>query len=321
MSRKLNQNDRQPLKQSQTMSTLPEETVPASEGVADEAGGEAGSKKRSADEMMVTPITEEGEMPKKQFYRQRAHCNPLSHNDSFQYPRTPDLMDWKEHYPVSGNRPTVLDIGCGFGGLTVALATLLPNETVLGMEIRAKVTEYVRLRIAAFRKENPGRYQNCSVMRSNSMKFLANYFPKASVNKLFFCFPDPHFKRKNHPRRIVSERLLSEYAYVLKVGGKLYCITDVKELHDWHVTECDKHPLFRRLSEEELGNDPCVEAMTVETEEGKKVARNKGDKYRAVYERLETPIDGPALTYESFFSSSNNDEEDDDDDDQKEESS
>lgn len=247
------------------------------------------------------PITADGEMPQKRFYRQRAHCNPLAHNNSFEYPRKPDTMDWSVYYPAIESPPTVLDVGCGFGGLTVALAALLPSEVVLGMEIRAKVTEYVRLRVMALRKEHPGQYQNCSVMRTNSMKFLPHYFPKGSLNKLFFCFPDPHFKRKNHPRRIVATRLLSEYAYFLKHKGRLYCITDVKELHDWHVAKCDAHPLFRRLPDNEVQKkDPCVEAMRTETEEGKKVARNKGSKYFAVYERIESS-ELPALTFDTFW--------------------
>eukprot|EP00977_Amphora_coffeiformis_P004952 scaffold1055_cov165-Amphora_coffeaeformis.AAC.26 len=262
------------------------------------------TKKRPA---AAAPITEEGAKPKKQFYRQRAHCNPLSHNDSFQYPLRPELMNWrKEYFPsIPENAvPNVLDIGCGFGGLTLALATILPDKVILGMEIRAKVTEYVRLRIVNARKEHEegGQYQNCSVMRTNSMKFLPNFFARASIDKLFFCFPDPHFKRKNHPRRIISERLLSEYAYVLKPGeGKLYCITDVKELHDWHVSKCDAHPLFEKVSGEEMEQDPCVQAMKTETEEGQKVARNKGDKYYAVYRRLVKGHPSRAVSAESFF--------------------
>ena len=44
------------------------------------------------------PITADGDMPKKKFYRSRAHCNPLSFNETFNYPTRPDFMDWTEEY-------------------------------------------------------------------------------------------------------------------------------------------------------------------------------------------------------------------------------
>ena len=46
------------------------------------------------------------------------------------------------HYPdvAEANRVVrILDVGMGFGGLTVALAEIFPEKLVLGMEIRAKV--------------------------------------------------------------------------------------------------------------------------------------------------------------------------------------
>ncbi|KAL7486516.1 hypothetical protein ACHAW6_012117 [Cyclotella cf. meneghiniana] len=287
-----------------------------------------GRPKRPRPQSESEPITVEGDMPQKRFYRSRAHCNPLSFNENFDYPTRPDLFDWTEdHYPnhpslssheetkqddvisafqsLSSARPNVLDVGCGFGGLTLALSPLLPHHTILGLEIRAKVTEYVRLRIVAHRKEHPGQYQNCSVLRTNAMKYLVHYFPGGSLDKIFFCFPDPHFKKKNHPRRIVSERLLTEYAYLLKPGGKLYCITDVKDLHDWHVDKCSAHPLFVGCSEEEMEADPCVELMRTETEEGKKVEREGRfghDKYYMVYKRVDEKVKS-GVTPENFFES------------------
>jgi len=93
----------------------------------------------------LSEVLDENKMPKKRFFRTRAHCNPLSYNDGFAYPVAPDEFDWTALYPniPEENRVvTVLDIGMGFGGLTVSLATSLPNNLVLGMEIRAKVSSF-----------------------------------------------------------------------------------------------------------------------------------------------------------------------------------
>src|SRR5690242_16916394 len=99
------------------------------------------------------------------------------------------------------------------------------------------------------------------------MRYLPNFFHKGQLEKIFICFPDPHFKAKNHRRRIISPILLSEYAYLLQPGGRLYTITDVEELYKWHVAKCDAHPLFRRIDTVIPGfyeNDSATVAMTYE---------------------------------------------------------
>jgi tRNA G46 methylase TrmB len=67
----------------------------------------------------------------------------------------------------------------------------------------------------------------------------------------------------------VSTILLSEYAFFLKPGGRIYTITDVEELHNWHVSKLDAHPLFRRvdLNQDGQEQDPAVNLMISETEE------------------------------------------------------
>jgi tRNA (guanine-N7-)-methyltransferase len=91
------------------------------------------------------------------------------------------------------------------------------------------------------------------------MKFLPNFFEKAQLSKIFFLFPDPHFKQRKHKARIISPTLLAEYAYALRVDGILYTITDVKDLHLWMVKHLDEHPLFERISDEE-----CVSKLNKE---------------------------------------------------------
>ena len=236
-------------------------------------------------------------------------------------------MDWTAYYP-SLKKPEseesstseeakvvgtltkdveIADIGCGFGGLLVALAPKLPDSLILGnsiyprpilvsnissgMEIRTQVTEFVQERIKALRAQNleTGEYQNVACLRANTMKFLPNFFKKHQLAKIFLCFPDPHFKARKHKARIVSTTLNTEYAYVVRPGGIIYTITDVEDLHNWMVQHFNAHPTFERVSEEEQEADECVKIMRIETEEGKKVERNKGQKFVALFKRLEDP--------------------------------
>jgi tRNA (guanine-N7-)-methyltransferase len=253
-------------------------------------------------------------------------------------PPSPSSITPSSPPTCSGKRVEVADVGCGFGGLLVGLGPILPDTLCLGMEIRSRVTEYVRLRVLALRNgvppepesayandpalaavgigsassgaaaaaadgssssssssssaaaaptTGPRPFDNVSVIKTNAMKYLPAFFHKGQLTKLFFCFPDPHFKKSNHRRRIVSTPLLAEYAHVLRPGGRLYTISDVRDLHNWMAAHGDAHPAFRRLTDEELAADPCVAVMRTYTEEGKKVERARGDKHVAVFERLD----------------------------------
>ncbi|KAH0629086.1 hypothetical protein JD844_010897 [Phrynosoma platyrhinos] len=245
--------------------------------------------------------------PQKRFYRQRAHSNPLA-DHTLRYPAKPEEMDWSELYPgffaplsqdnqhddpkdgeektESASRVEFADIGCGYGGLLVALSPLFPSTLMLGLEIRVKVSDYVRDRIRSLRASHPGQFQNIACIRSNAMKHLPNFFYKGQLCKMFFLFPDPHFKKTKHKWRIISTTLLAEYAYVLREQGLVYTITDVEEVHKWMVKHFEEHPLFEQVPLKELSSDPIVEILGTSTEEGKKVQRNGGKTFPAVFRRI-----------------------------------
>ncbi|GAA5854735.1 hypothetical protein JCM5353_004603 [Sporobolomyces roseus] len=323
--------------------------------------------------LLLGQATTEVGMPRKRFYRQRAHANPLSIHH-LEYPSSPAQMDWSTHFPsfhsppplegmgsinVKGKKVEFADVGCGFGGLSISLAPLFPKTLMLGLEIRVQVTQYVSDKIRALRlnpgsvdpdnvadveaavaerkqeilegreeegelsrvrgvkkelmPENGYAYGNVSVLRANAMKFLPNFFDKHQLSKIFFLFPDPHFKQRKHKARIISPTLLAEYAYVLRPGGLLYTITDVPDLHTWMTSHLAAFPLFKRLTEEEIDNlglesnegveglpeggselgrereREVMEAVKRRTEEGKKVERNDKGKEWSVWRRLEDP--------------------------------
>ncbi len=246
-----------------------------------------------ADGDMTSDASSAVSLPQKRYYRQRAHSNPIA-DHCFDYPVSPDLMDWRALYPdydeVAGRIVRFADVGCGYGGLLAKLSPLYPDKLMLGLEIRVKVSDYVRDRIAALRERHPGKYGNVACLRTNAMKYLPNYFRRGQLEKMFFLFPDPHFKKAKHKWRIINETLLAEYAYVLGEGGKLYTVTDVEDLHEWMTTHLEKHPLFRRFSEDELKEDPVVEKLFESTEEGQKVTRANGQKFVSVFERIRDPL-------------------------------
>ena len=233
-------------------------------------------------------------LPRKGLYRQRAHCNPLT-DVHFDVPTKPADIDWSEHFPElyeqakenneAGPKVDFVDIGCGFGGMTITLAREFPNKLTVGMEIRAKVSQYVKDRIIALRKKEPGKYRNASCIRTNTMKHLVQYFEKGQLEKMLFLFPDPQFKTTKHRRRIIQTTLLDEYAYVMKSGGVLYTITDVEDLAIWMREKLEKHPLFELISDAELAQDPVATFIETMTEEGQKVKRNGGQTWKAIFRR------------------------------------
>uniref|UniRef100_A0A1L8DAW7 tRNA (guanine-N(7)-)-methyltransferase n=1 Tax=Nyssomyia neivai TaxID=330878 RepID=A0A1L8DAW7_9DIPT len=224
--------------------------------------------------------------PQKRFYRQRAHSNPHS-DHTFDYPYHPDDMVWTDLYPsIEEHKVEFLDIGCGYGGFLIELGKIYPEKFSLGMEIRVKVSDYVMDKIKVLRTNNPGSYENIACIRTNAMKYLPNYFHKGQLEKLFFLYPDPHFKKAKHKWRIINPSLLTEYSYFLKSGGMIYTITDVEGLHEWMVKHLSEHPNFQRIPMEELVDDPLVEKLYETSEEGIKVSRNKGSKFVAIFKRL-----------------------------------
>jgi tRNA (guanine-N7-)-methyltransferase len=79
---------------------------------------------------------------------------------------------------MNGTNVSIIDVGCGYGGLLFGLAPLFPDKLILGMEIRDKVVNFVAEKTRGYRIQNPGNFDNIGVVRTNSMRHLCQYFPK-----------------------------------------------------------------------------------------------------------------------------------------------
>ncbi|KAL0478925.1 hypothetical protein AKO1_007818 [Acrasis kona] len=256
--------------------------------------GEEVDNKRLHSEMDDTEGNEkkhQGKKPKWSRFpiRSRAHRNPLNDESAADYPVCPSEVDWKAMYPQlqSTDKVEILDVGCAYGGLITSIAPVAPQTLILGAEIRARVSEFTQSRINQLREEKPEghHYNNVWAIRLNAMKYLPNYFKKNQLQKIFFMFPDPHFKNRTFRRRIIQSTLIAEYAYILSPGGMIYTITDVQELGEWMQKHLDEHPLFDRVPEGELVSDPFIKYIQNSSEDGERTTKQGLNKYQAVYRK------------------------------------
>ena len=77
--------------------------------------------------------------------------------------------------------------------------------------------------------------------------------------------------------------------FPFREGGKIYTVTDVRDLFEWMTKHLSEHPLFERVEETLLDQDPVVEKLFESSEEGQKVSRNAGNKWCAVFTRIPDP--------------------------------
>lgn len=222
----------------------------------------------------------------------------------------PRDVAWASGYPLApaGAEVTFCDVGCAFGGMLCVLAPMFPDVLMLGLEIRTKVVEFARGRVLRLRHaaatgepltsetdKVPGsenhHFNNCWFEPLNLMKHGANCFRKGQLERMFFCYPDPHFKRKNVRRRIISPALCAEYAFWLRPGGLLYTVSDVPELEEWMVACLDACPMFVRLTEAELDalspfERRVLTVVTTTSEDAQRTARKGLKPNFAIHRRV-----------------------------------
>lgn len=143
------------------------------------------------------------------------------------YPELIEEVDWSTHFQ-NAKPPSILDIGCGRGRFLFDLSFNLPEENLLGIEVRPLPADWIRSVIDA------EKLPNISVLRysvANGLQFIAD----SSVSKIFYLFPDPWQKKKHFKRRAFNMSFVEEVYRLLDTNGTLNLATDVPEIHEYHL--------------------------------------------------------------------------------------
>ena len=120
----------------------------------------------------------------------------------------------------------VLELGCGRGEYTLALARSRPDRGVLGVDRNGS-----RLWKGA-REALAEGLTNALFLRS-PVEHLEDHVPPGRVAEIWLPFPDPLPKNRQAGHRLVSPRFLERYRQVLSPGGVVHLKTDNLDLVDF----------------------------------------------------------------------------------------
>lgn len=153
-------------------------------------------------------------------------------NNVFQ-PTRNELVE--QDYPLKGNwntsyfkntNPLVLELGCGKGEYTVALAQKYTDKNFIGIDIKgARFWRGAKTAI----EEN---ISNVAFIRSQ-IELIEYLFAKNEVDEIWITFPDPQIKYKRTKHRMTNTKFLQNYKKVLKKEGVVNLKTDSEFMHGY----------------------------------------------------------------------------------------
>ena len=123
----------------------------------------------------------------------------------------------------------VLELGCGKGEYTIALAERDPERNYVGVDIKG-----ARLwKGAKYATEH--QLPNVAFLRTR-VEFITAFFAPGEVSEVWLTFSDPQYRSENS--RLCSPLFLERYRSFLRPGGIVHLKTDSRFLHEYALAVC-----------------------------------------------------------------------------------
>ena len=143
----------------------------------------------------------------------------------------------------AGERPIVLELGCGKGEYTIDLSLRMPRKNYIGVDIKG-----ARLwKGAKFATENG--LPNVAFLRTR-IEFITAFFAPSEVSGIWLTFSDPQMKSENS--RLTSPLFLARYRSFLQEGGIVNLKTDSIFLYRYTLAVCRANGLDVLVSTPDL---------------------------------------------------------------------
>lgn len=136
---------------------------------------------------------------------------------------------WQSTY-FKNDRPITVELACGRGEYSVALAARFPDRNYIGVDIKGdRIWKGSTLAVEQ-------KLSNIGFLRTNILN-VESFFEENEVDEIWITFPDPRPKKRDIKRRLTNSRYLDRYKKILRPGGFIRLKTDNTGLFQFSLEE------------------------------------------------------------------------------------
>lgn len=132
----------------------------------------------------------------------------------------------KWHSFFKNTNPIVLELGCGKGEYTVALAKKNPTKNFIGIDIKG--ARFWRGAKTALEE----KLNNVAFIRTQ-IELVEYIFAENEIDEIWITFPDPQIKYKRTKHRMTNSGFLKKYHHILNENGIVNLKTDSEFMHGY----------------------------------------------------------------------------------------
>ena len=181
--------------------------------------------------------------------------------------------DWgKDHF--KNTNPITLELACGKGDYTVALAEKHPDRNFIGIDMKGP-----RLWSGCVAAQERG-LTNVAFLRIEILN-LPHYFAEEEIDEIWITFPDPFLKNGSFTKRLTATRYLEAYKQVAKAEAAIHLKTDSTPLFEFSLRSLrDNRCTVEEKIDDVHDNEKRHEDLYIKTNyEKKHLADNRIIKY------------------------------------------
>jgi len=163
----------------------------------------------------------------------------------------PEGMQGKWNVFFGNDNPVTLELACGKGEYTVALARQYPDRNFIGVDLKGN-----RIWAGAKKALDEG-LKNVAFLRTQ-IESITDYFAENEVSEIWITFPDPQLRMSKAKKRLTHPRFLRLYKKILKADGFVHLKTDSPDLYNFTTLVAELYGLNVAVSYSDVYAQPDI---------------------------------------------------------------